>query len=324
MIPVTVVTGFLGAGKTTLVNQWLASAERGDIAVIVNEYGSVGIDGELLAARVRVLVEVTGGCVCCTTHAELVQALDGIATSATPPQRILIETSGAASPAGVLRAIVAGGRSGALVLDGVITVFDATRVDSCLKHEIALEQLGYADVVVLSRVDVCDVDTIARATDQLTAYNAAALFVEAARGEIVAPALSALPELLALRGEGLMAPRAVPRFRRVHEVYESVSLVLDGEVDDERFAEFIESTVAPFSGRIFRIKGLLAVAGLEVRMILQCVADSVEITFGDGWGAAPRSSRLVVVGFGLDGDALRRGFAVCAAAPTESEHEPSV
>src|SRR5688572_18530415 len=103
-LPVTIVTGFLGAGKTTLVNTWLGRSNRGDVAVIVNEHGDVGIDGELLAARVQTLIEVSGGCVCCTTHAELVRALDTLAASNPAPKRILIETSGAASPASVVRA----------------------------------------------------------------------------------------------------------------------------------------------------------------------------------------------------------------------------
>src|SRR4051794_39537602 len=92
-VPVTVVTGFLGAGKTTLVNRWLADLARGDVAVIVNEHGEVGIDGETLAARVRALVEITGGCVCCSTQADLVRALEELAAAASPPKRTLVETS---------------------------------------------------------------------------------------------------------------------------------------------------------------------------------------------------------------------------------------
>jgi G3E family GTPase len=309
-LPVTVVTGFLGAGKTTLVNHWLARVPRGDVAVIVNEHGAVGIDGELLAARARVLIEVSGGCVCCTTQAELVRALGDIAASAIPPQRILIETSGAASPAGVLRALNACAQRHALALDGVVTVFDATRVEACLEHELALEQLGYADVVVLSRADACTPEALAQATDTLAAQNGAAVFALSARGEIVSPALARPSELLALRQLGLPAPRRMRLAQPAH-VYESVSLTRDGELDGERFADFVEAELAQYSGRIFRIKGILAVTGLEVRMIVQGVADSVEITFGEPWGDAPRLSRLVVVGFGLDRDALREGFAAC-------------
>ncbi len=310
-LPVTVVTGFLGAGKTTLVNHWLAGFARGDVAVIVNEIGDVGIDGELLAARARTIVEITGGCICCASQAELVRALDEIASSATPPQRVLVETSGAASPAGVLRAIAGGGRDGAFALDGVITVVDAKRVDAVCKHDLALEQIGYADVVVLSRVDACDPAALAHATDVIALHNGATVLVEGARG--VVPTAASLDELLALRSKDLAAPREVPRVPATH-VYESVSLSIDGEVDGDRFAEFVESVLAPFAGRLFRTKGILAVSGVDERMILQGVADSVEITFGERWGDAPRRSRLVVVGYALDRAMLTRAFGSCAVS----------
>jgi len=101
-IQVTVVTGFLGAGKSTLVQTWLHELPRGETAVIVNERGDIGIDGELLAAHVARLTEITGGCVCCTSQAELISALGEISKQHPAPTRILIETSGAASPAGII------------------------------------------------------------------------------------------------------------------------------------------------------------------------------------------------------------------------------
>lgn len=306
-LPVTVITGFLGAGKTTLVNAWLAGIARGDVAVIVNEHGDVGIDGELLAARASTIVEIAGGCLCCVSQAELVRALEDLAGAVAPPKRVLVETSGAASPAGVLRAISRGGIDEAFVLDGVITVVDATRVDAACKHDLAIEQVGYADVVVLSRTDACDRGAVAHATEVLAGHNGAAVVLEAARG-VIADATS-LDDVLALRVSDL--PREVPA-AHAHRVYESVSLSIDGEVDGDRFAEFMESDLAPFAGRLFRTKGILAVAGLDDRMIVQGVADAVEISFGEAWTDAPRRSRLVVVGFALDRGALAHGFAACA------------
>lgn len=311
-LPVTVVTGFLGAGKTTLVNAWLAGIARGDVAVIVNEHGRIGIDGELLAARARTIVEITGGCICCTTQAELVRALDELAATAAPGGRVLVETSGAASPAGVLRAIAAGGPEGTFALDGVITVVDASRVDAVCRHDLALEQIGYADIVVLSRIDACDAEVVDRARAVVAAHNAAAAVVGGARG--VVPAAATLDELLALRRTDLPAPRpSSAAHAHSHRVYASVSLSIDGEVDGDRFADFVDSELAPIGGRLFRTKAILAVAGVDERVILQGVADTLEFTFGEPWADAPRRSRLVVVGFALDRAALAAGFARCAA-----------
>jgi G3E family GTPase len=310
-VRVTVVTGFLGAGKTTLVNRWLADVPRGDVAVVVNEHGDIGIDGAMLAARVRTLVEITGGCVCCSTQAELVRALAQLASSPCPPKRILVETSGAASPAGVVRAISGSSRSGMHVLDGVVTVVDATRVDALAAHDLAIEQVGYADVIVLSRADGCDLEGRARAEELVAAHNGAAFTVTAAHGELEDPALTTLEALLDRRRADFAPVREVPAAPVTH-VYESVSLALDGDVDGERFADFIESELVRFAGRLLRTKGILAVDGVPERMIVQGVADLVDVTFGERWGADPRTSRFVVVGFGLDREALARAFAACA------------
>lgn len=308
-VPVTVVTGFLGAGKTTLVNRWLAELPRGEVAVIVNEHGATGIDGELLAERVRVLIEITGGCVCCKTQGELVRALDALSIGPPVPRRVLVETSGAASPAGVIGAIAASGsRTGAFALDGVITVVDATRLKLLVEHDLALEQLGYADVVILSRADMCSADEAANAAALVATYNGAAFSVPARKGSL---ARGTLEDLLEARRADFAEARAVPP--STHPTYDSVSLGIAGDVDGERFADFVESELAAFGGRIFRLKGILAVAGSEERMIVQGVADLVEVMFGASWGSTVRTSRLVVVGFGLDGDALARGFAGCAA-----------
>jgi G3E family GTPase len=304
---VTVVTGFLGAGKTTLVNHWLGGFAPGDVAVIVNEHGAVGIDGELLAARVRELVEITGGCVCCKTQNELVRALGDLASSAHRPKRILVETSGAASPAGVLRAITGSGRaSGRFALDGVVTVVDATRLDVVSEHDLAREQIGYADVVVLSRADRCSPDGRRSAMERISAYNGAALVVFAARGEVEpAAGLDALLELRQRALSEMREVREVPPAGAEH-VYESVALTLDGELDGERFADFMEGDLAQISGRLFRIKGILAVAGVDERMIVQGVGEDVEVTFGAPWSD------------GLDREALARAFTACGRSKDEA------
>jgi len=313
MILVTVVTGFLGAGKTTLVNAWLEGYPKGEVAVIVNEVGAIGVDGELLAERVRALVEITGGCVCCRTQAELVAALERFAEEVPAPARVLVETSGAASPAGVLRVLAAGGRLGAFVLDGVVAVVDGARVDAVLQHDLAIEQLACADVAVIARADVCNEEALRHAEARVAEHAGAAVVVRARKGKVGDEVATSLDTLLGHARATFPVPRPAVTPRAAH-VYETVSLVHDGDVDEERLADFMEGELAARSGRIFRTKGIVSVAGLEVRMVVQGVADLVEVTFGAPWGEARRTSRLVVVGFGLDRAALEAGFAACACS----------
>ncbi|MBX3271763.1 MAG: GTP-binding protein [Sandaracinaceae bacterium] len=311
-IPVTVITGFLGAGKTTLLNAWLEEYAQGEVAVIVNEWGAVGIDGELLGARARSVLEIEGGCVCCTTQLELSRALEALAARASPPARIFVETSGLASPAGVLRAILRGAAREALRVDGIVTVVSAARAHALEAHDVAAEQVGYADVLVLTHTDgrtAAELDAVRAA---LAIRNGAAIVASAARGRLSDTDGPTLDALLARRGAELRVFSDAPP---AHDArIASVALVVEGELDEGRFLAWVEEALGDVEGRLLRMKGILAIAGLDVRMILQGVADHAEVDFGAPWEDAPRSSRLVVVGFGLDHEELAAGFAACAHA----------
>ncbi len=312
---VTVVTGPLGAGKTTLLNTWLTQFERGDVAVIVNEFGDVGVDGELLAERAREVVELTGGCVCCATQADLVRALLEMASRPSPPRRVLIETSGAASPASVVRSLTRGPVSRRMGLDGVVTVIDATRTDRVRDSLLCGEQLAYADVVVLTRADVCSPDALRDADALIAARNPVATRAHAARGAVVDPEARTLDALLDARGGDFNAPWVLVRPEAVaHDAgIEAVSLTYEGALDSDRFSAWVEDRVAEIGGRLMRVKGILAVATVPVRVVLQGVGDSVEVSFGAPWGEAAPRSRMVLIGYSLDADGLRAGFAACAA-----------
>ncbi|MET0409735.1 MAG: GTP-binding protein [Polyangiaceae bacterium] len=311
-IPVTIVTGFLGAGKSTLLSKWLEELPREETVVIVHERGDVGIDGELLAQRVARLREITGGCVCCQSQAELSSALVELGESTPRPGRILVETSGAASPAGVIRAIGAPRVRENLTLDGVITVVDVTRARRALGFDLAVEQLAFADVVVLSHVDALDEATCSSELDALRAelqrYAPAAVFTEARRGVVG----SKLLELLAQRVEVLHV--AMPSG---HSSIEAASMIVDGELDEERFGDWVENELGSVEARILRVKGILAMQGVDERVIVQGVGEAVDVELGAAWGDAQRTSRLVVLGLGLDAAALEAGFVQCAIrAPT--------
>lgn len=306
-IPVTIVTGFLGAGKSTLVQRWLEELPRHETAVIVNERGEVGIDAELFAAHVTRLREITGGCVCCSNQAELLRALADLEAAEPRPGRILVETSGAASPAGVIRALAARSLRERLQLDGVVTVIDAMRAQEVLAFDVAVEQLGFADVVVLSHVD-----EVAASSARLSSVQR--LIERHAPVAVIAQARHGRPDstfvdLLAQRAEALASPpEGGP-----HSSIDAVSMMYPGELDEERFAAWVEDVLGLVEARILRIKGILAMQGVDARVIVQGVSQAVDVQLGAPWQDQERTSRLVVLGLGLDGAALEAGFLRCAA-----------
>jgi G3E family GTPase len=308
-LPVSVITGFLGAGKSTLLLKWLEELPRNETAVIVNERGDVGVDGELLAARVARVREITGGCVCCKSQGELSSALAELSAATPRPSRIIVETSGAASPAGVIQALTAPGLREHLTLDGVITVVDVMRARRALEFDVAVEQLGFADVVVLTHIDEAtatpsgvDLNAV---HEMVLRHAPAAVIARAAHGAMPSSFLELLaqrPEALYLRPEG-----------SGHSSIDAASMLIDGELDEELFGDWVETELGNVEARILRVKGILAMKGVDARVIVQGLSEAVEVVLGAPWGDAKRTSRLVVLGLGLDPSALEAGFRRCAA-----------
>ena len=306
-IPVTVVTGFLGAGKSTLLDRWLRELPRESTVVLINEQGEIGIDGALLAERAARLREITGGCICCVAQAAIDAALVEFAGSTPRPTRILVETSGAASPAGVIRSLTKGSARADLRLDGVVTVLDAARAKQAMRFDLTIEQLGFADVVVLSHVDQCEEALLASLERELGAYAPGALLVRASRGALEGS--KTLLESLAER-EGVLRVAPRPREGAGHGI-DGVSLVHEGELDEQRFGDWVEDALGSVEARILRIKGILAIEGVDERVILQGVGEAIEVTLGPPWMGSERNSRLVILGLGLDEASLRAGFLAC-------------
>src|SRR5262245_25473469 len=204
-IPVTVISGFLGAGKTTLVNHVLTHHTNVNIGVIVNEFGEVGIDGDLIIADEEALIEIRNGCICCTVRTDLVAGVKLLLErSDLKLDRLIVETSGLADPAPVLQTFLADTELLTRVeLESVVTLVDAAHFQRQLDDPIAREQIAFADLIVLNKVDLVEPDALAPLERVLHAINPFAAILRATNSEIAGETLLgvsrfSLPYVLAI------------------------------------------------------------------------------------------------------------------------------
>ncbi len=304
-IPATVVSGFLGSGKTTLLNRLLTAPHGRRIAVIVNEFGEVGIDGSLVAGGER-FVELDNGCLCCVLNADLV-ALLGELGQRDDIDQLVVETTGIADPLPVGWAFSRPQLKGRFRLDCLVTVAD------CLNLEHAVEgsregrdQLERADLLLLAKTDLVDPARRAEVDARLAGLNATA-------PRFAADDPAALTLLLETELDGAFAAvaAAAPHHHHHHEHdsghaahdFESVAVEVDGRVADrDELEDFLEQ----LPPEVYRSKGIVRVAGEAEWMVFHSVASRLEIDWmadHDGSGA------LVFIGRGLDEPALRAAVA---------------
>jgi cobalamin biosynthesis protein CobW len=332
-IPTTIVTGFLGSGKTTLIRRLLENAGGRRLAVIVNEFGDIGVDGEILrgcgieTCSIDDIIELANGCICCTVADDFLPTMTKLIEREHPPEHILVETSGLALPKPLLKAFSWPEVRTRATIDGVIAVVDAAAVaegrfapdeaalaaaraeDPNLDHETPLEelfeeQLGSADLVILHKTDLLDDPTLARVEDEVrTLLRPGVGMVRASHGQIDPAVLLGL----GLSAEDDLASRPSHHETEAdHDHDDFDSFIVDGgEVGEvERLAGRLAEGLARHD--VLRLKGIVAVAGRPARLIVQAVGPRVETYFDRAWRPdEARISRLVVIGEkGLDRAAI--------------------
>jgi cobalamin biosynthesis protein CobW len=332
-VPCTIVTGFLGAGKTTLIRHLLAHAQGRRLAIIVNEFGAAGIDREILKgctdADCPEIVELANGCLCCTVADEFLPALDTILVHR--PEHIVIETSGLALPKPLVQAFHWPAIRNRVTVDGVVAVVDGVALaegrvaadrealarqraaDNALEHDNPIEevfedQIACADLIVLTKRDLLDAQQANTAMAALAGTVPRAVKVITAKAGKVDPA--------ALIGLALASEDDIDKRRTWHDAqaghdhddFTSIMVSLPEIADPTALAGRVGALAETFE--VLRVKGFAAVAGKPMRLLLQAVGARVSHQYDRAWSAGEaRTGRLVVIGRkGLDRAALARAL----------------
>ncbi|MDE0764838.1 MAG: cobalamin biosynthesis protein CobW [Amylibacter sp.] len=332
-IPATVVTGFLGAGKTTLIRHMLQNAQGKRIALIINEFGDLGVDGDILkgcgdeTCTEDDIMELSNGCICCTVADDFIPTMQALLERENKPDHIVIETSGLALPQPLIRAFNWPEISTKVTVDGVVTVVDGKAVtegrfahnveaidaqrklDENLDHETPLselyrDQIACADMIVVNKSDLLTKDETAKIISDLKTNSREGV-------QVVTSTMGALP-IDILLGQGVGAEGDLASRHEVHHHHDHgeneehhhhdhdhddfESFVVDcGEIKDEKvFAIKIADIIRKFD--ILRLKGFIAVEGKPMRMTIQAVGPRVDTYFDQPFGLTPRQTKIVVIG----------------------------
>jgi cobalamin biosynthesis protein CobW len=336
-VPCTIVTGFLGAGKTTLIRHVLGNAQGRRLAVIVNEFGDVGIDGEILkgcgnaACPEENIVELANGCLCCTVADEFVPALDAI-LARDGVEHIVIETSGLALPKPLVQAFHWPAIKSRVTVDGVVVVVDGAALadgrvandlaalarqradDAALIHddpieEVFADQIACADLVVLNKRDLVDEAGLAKAQAAIAgALPRSVKTIAVADGKV---------DAALLLGLGVGTEADIDNRRTLHDAelehdhddFDSFVVPLGEIAEPSALAARVAALAEDFD--VLRVKGFAAVAGKPLRLLVQAVGGRVSHQYDRPWRAAEmRQGRLVVIGLkGLDRAAVARALA---------------
>jgi G3E family GTPase len=316
-IPVTVLTGYLGAGKTTLLNRILTEDHGKKFAVIVNEFGETGIDGDLVVGADEEVFEMNNGCICCTVRGDLIRILDGLMKRKGKFDAIIVETTGLADPAPVAQTFFVDQDVGdATKLDAVVTVTDAKWLkDRLTDAPEAKNQIAFADVIILNKTDLVTPDELAEVEASIRAINPYAKLHKTTRCDLpIAELLDRnafdLDRILDIEPDFLEAGH----HHHHAEDVRSMSFTIPGDVDPEKFMPWINDVSQVQGPNILRSKGILAFKDEPRRFVFQGVHMILDGDLQRDWKSCEtRESRLVFIGRDLDEAALRKGFMACAA-----------
>jgi G3E family GTPase len=333
-IPVTVLTGYLGAGKTTLLNRILSEPHGKKFAVIVNEFGEIGIDNDLVVGADEEVFEMNNGCVCCTVRGDLVRIIDGLMRRKGKFDAIIVETTGLADPAPVAQTFFVDDNVGRKTkLDAVVTVADAKWLQDRLKDAPeAKNQIAFADVILINKTDLVAPEELREVEGRIRGINPYARVHRTERCQIPLPEvlgrnafdldriIDIEPEFLAGNGHdhdhdhdhGHHHERGLKHYH--DEDMQSVALSTDKALDPDKFFPWVQDLVAKQGPNILRCKGILAFKDDPERFVFQGVHMILDGDHQKPWQEGEkRESRIIFIGRNLPEESIRLGFETCAA-----------
>ncbi|MEP2954524.1 MAG: cobalamin biosynthesis protein CobW [Sulfitobacter sp.] len=321
-IPVTVITGFLGAGKTTLIRHLMTNAGGRRLAVLVNEFGTVGVDGDILKScaiddcPAENIVELANGCICCTVADDFIPTIEALMALPTRPDHILIETSGLALPKPLLKAFDWPAIRSKITVDGVIALADAEAVaagtfaadvaavdaqrlaDDSLDHETPLsevfeDQISCADIILMSKADLAGPEGLAKARKVIEDESPREIPILEMTEGVIDPKV-----VLGLNAAAEDDLAARPSHHdghddHEHDDFETVVIPMPEVADVDALVASIERLAR--EQNILRVKGYVAVEGKPMRLLVQAVGARVRQQFDRPWGSDPRAGHLVVI-----------------------------